>query len=59
MSITKETLRLNIKEAFNNTCLENGVGLFEAQALDDYLSNDAQAEYRSRDEKIDWKNISS
>jgi hypothetical protein len=47
-----------ITGAFDNVVLGNGVGLFQAQAIDDYKSETEQQESRSRDEKQDWRLIS-
>ena len=46
-----------IRDAFNGVILENGVGLFEGQGLDDYASEDECRELRSKDELSDWANI--
>ena len=48
--VVKETIRL----AFLDVRLGDGVGLYEAQGLDDYLSEEACARYRALDETADW-----
>lgn len=47
-----------VRHAFANVKLEDGIGLIEAQGLDDYLSGDALAEFRASDERDDWQRIS-
>lgn len=47
-----------VRHAFANVKLEDGIGLIEAQGLDDYLSGDALAEFRVCDERDDWQRIS-
>ena len=47
-----------IKEAFSKVTLGNGVGLREAQGLDDYAGAETCASYRANDEKNDWSRIS-
>ncbi|MBI3528277.1 MAG: hypothetical protein HY067_09935 [Betaproteobacteria bacterium] len=47
-----------IKEAFSNVTLGNGVGLREAQGLDDYADAETCSSYRANDEKNDWSRIS-
>jgi hypothetical protein len=47
-----------IKDAFANTKLGNGIGLFEANGLDDYASDDELRRLRDLDEKLDWRRIS-
>ena len=47
-----------ITVAFAGVDLGDGIGLLEAQGLDDYASDDERRELRSRDEKEDWRRIS-
>lgn len=47
-----------IQKAFAGVRLGNGVGLWQAQGLDDYASEEKCAEYRANDEKDDWRRIS-
>lgn len=54
---TKEQLIERIESAFSGVVLGDGIGLFEAQALDDYESDDVQKRRRENDEKNDWKSI--
>ena len=46
-----------VREAFAGVTLGGGVGLSEAQALDDYASNEVRAACRAGDEKNDWAAI--
>lgn len=46
-----------IKNAFCGVTLGSGVGLLQGQGIDDYAGDTTLAEYRSRDEKIDWSRI--
>lgn len=48
-----------IRQAFQGVELGSGIGLREAQAIDDWQTETVQAEHRSRDEKSDWSRISS
>ncbi|MCY0964084.1 DUF6714 family protein [Parathalassolituus penaei] len=47
-----------ITSVFDSVVLGNGVGLFQAQAIDDYKSEAEQQESRLSDEKQDWRLIS-
>lgn len=47
-----------IEEAFADTRLDNGIGLFEANGLDDYASDEELRRLRASDEKLDWRRIS-
>ena len=47
-----------IEDAFANTKLGNGIGLFEANGLDDYASDEELRRLRASDEKSDWQRIS-
>jgi len=55
----KEQLKEQIRSAFAGIRLGNGVGLREAQGLDDYASEEKCAEYRASDEKNDWQAMGS
>jgi hypothetical protein len=46
-----------IKDAFSNVTLGDGIGLREAQGLDDYADEQTCASYRANDEKNDWSRI--
>jgi hypothetical protein len=47
----------HIREAFRGVTLGRGVGLFEAQGLDNYSDEATRNAYRERDEKNDWQRI--
>jgi hypothetical protein len=55
---TKEELVLQIKSAFENVTLENGIGVWEAQGIDDYADVKTILELKSKDERANWQNIS-
>ena len=46
-----------ITEVFDGITLGDGIGLLEANGIDDYASPAELAELRSRDEKTDWRRI--
>lgn len=48
-----------ISRAFEGVTLGEGIGLFQAQAIDDYATIEEQITARNRDEKFNWKNIDS
>jgi hypothetical protein len=52
----QEVIRV-IEAAFANVKLGHGIGLMEAQGLDDYDDATTRAQYRSGDEKEDWRKI--
>lgn len=47
-----------IEDSFASTRLGCGIGLFEANGLDDYASDLELRRLRDLDEKVDWKRIS-
>ena len=53
-----EGLCERIRTAFNGAKLGNGIGLWQAQGLDDYETPEVCAEYRLKDEAEDWSRIS-
>lgn len=53
------SIRSAIESAFSGVRLGNGVGLTEAQGLDDYADEATRAAYRAADEKEDWRRISA
>jgi hypothetical protein len=55
----KEQLKEQIRQAFAGVGLGSGVGLHEAQGLDDYASEEKCAEYRASDESLDWQALRS
>ncbi len=46
-----------IEQAFKDIHLEDGIGLWEAQGLDDYLTPEECRKLRIKDEKNDWHKI--
>jgi len=50
----KDHIIESIKTAFRDVKLGDGIGLWEAQAIDDYESEDVQRKKRENDEKDDW-----
>ena len=54
---SKDKVILEIENAFSHIKLGNGIGLWEAQAIDDYASNEEQMLARDKDEKEDWKSL--
>ena len=46
-----------IRTAFQGITLGDGIGLLEANGLDDYASDKELAELRAKDERTDWQNI--
>ena len=53
-----EALCKTIRDAFAEVKLGKGIGLQEAQGLDDYDDDATRARYRASDEKEDWARIS-
>ena len=52
----KELIEL-IEEAFKDVQLGNGIGLKQAQAIDDYESEEVVLSARKEDEKLNWQHI--
>ena len=57
--MTKEQVAESIRQAFKDVTLGDGIGLWEAQAIDGYSGLGIQSEARAKDEKIDWSRIGS
>ncbi|WP_372831181.1 DUF6714 family protein [Pontibacterium sp.] len=53
--MNKDSIEKEITSAFVGVTLGNGIGLWEAQAIDDYESKDVQVKNRERDQKEDWR----
>ena len=53
-----DQLRQKIERAFAGVTLQEGIGLYEAQGIDDYASQEECLAYRAKDEKLNWHNIS-
>jgi len=56
--MTKEELITEIRTTFKDVKLEDGVGLWEGQGLDDYADKHTIFELRKKDERNNWDNIS-
>lgn len=52
-----EAIKERIRRAFAGVRLGSGVGLWEAQGIDDYADAATCAAYRAKDEKDDWSLI--
>jgi len=52
-----DSLIRTIEDAFAGLTLGDGIGLLEANGLDDYAGKDELAELRSRGEHSDWRRI--
>lgn len=52
-----QDLKLATIEAFAGVTLGSGIGLLQAQGLDDYADEKTCAAYREKDEKHDWRAI--
>lgn len=50
-------LRKKVQHAFAEVQLGDGIGLYEAQGIDHYASEEDCANYRAKDEKTDWRHI--
>lgn len=57
LTITEQISR-SVEAVFSGVTLGNGIGLRQANGLDDYASPSALAELRASDEKEDWRRIS-
>lgn len=55
--MTRAELIDAIRQAFAEVTLEDGIGLHEAQAIDDYEDHWVQKNHRKNDEKQDWNKI--
>jgi hypothetical protein len=54
MNDEEELVAELVRTAFAGVKLGSGVGLREAQGIDDYADADTVAAYRAQDEKLDW-----
>lgn len=55
--MTKEELIREIHIAFKDVVLEDGIGLWEGQGLDDYADEKTMLELRKKDERNNWNDI--
>lgn len=58
MDIEKQNLIKEIDYAFFGVTLGAGIGLWQAQGIDDYESDERILKLREKDEKNDWHNVS-
>lgn len=54
----KQDVLTEIRLAFSDVTLGEGIGLWEAQAIDDYQTKEIQNKNREKDEKEDWSALS-
>lgn len=59
MTLSKDNLISLITEAFKGVKLEDGIGLSEAEAMDNYANDKERSKCRENDEKNYWSAISS
>jgi hypothetical protein len=57
MALTAEALCEEIRRAFHGVKLGGGIGLSEADAVDDYADDATRMACRQRDEREDWQRI--
>ncbi len=55
--MTKDELITEIRTAFKNVKLEDGIGLWEGQGIDDYADGETILKLRKKDERNNWDNI--
>ena len=55
----REAVAIQICHAFASTTLGNGIGILEADCIDDYLDNSSPEyrQYRAQDEREHWENV--
>lgn len=59
MNDAEERVAHLVRAAFAGVTLGRGIGLWEAQGIDEYANHRKVEAYRSRDEKDDWSSISA
>ncbi len=59
LGVRAAAIRQEIQRAFADVQLGDGVGLYEAQGIDDYEDEATCAAYRAKDEKNDWRRLKS
>jgi hypothetical protein len=57
IDMTKNELIIQIRTAYKDIKLEDGIGLWEGQGLDDYAGEEEILKLRSKDERNNWDNI--
>ncbi|WP_315982938.1 DUF6714 family protein [Aliamphritea spongicola] len=53
--MSKQSVEKEVTAAFAGVTLGAGIGLWEAQAIDDYACEDIRRSNREKDQKTDWK----
>lgn len=53
----KNELMNDIQNSFRDVALEDGIGIWEAEAIDNYLVGNEYELLKSKDERVDWNNI--
>ncbi len=53
----KTELLNDIQKSFSDVALEDGIGIWEAEAIDNYLVGNEYELLKSNDERVDWNNI--
>ncbi|WP_407404116.1 DUF6714 family protein [Chryseobacterium sp.] len=47
----------DIQNSFRDVALEDGIGIWEAEAIDNYLVGNEYELLKCKDERVDWNNI--
>ena len=55
--MNKKELLNDIQKSFSDVALEDGIGIWEAEAIDNYLVGNEYELLKSNDERVDWNNI--
>lgn len=55
--MTKEALITEIRTAFKDVRLEDGIGIWEGQGIDDYADEKTILELRKKDERVNWDKL--
>lgn len=53
----KNELMNDIQNSFRDVALEDGIGIWEAEAIDNYLVGNEYELLKCKDERVDWNNI--
>jgi hypothetical protein len=59
VNLSLEALKSQIATAFANVKLGAGIGLAEAEAIDNFMIAEHCAECRLKDEKLDWQHLTT
>lgn len=57
VATARKDLIISIERAFDKVTLFDGVGIYEADAIDDYASEEVRKREREKDIRDDWKSI--